>query len=627
MSEGSSSADPEGAGTPGTEVDPLVGTVIADRYRVDAQLGVGGMGAVYRAEHVLMRKPVAVKVLHREMTVMDEVVKRFEREAIAAGRIDHPNVTVATDFGKLEDGSFYLVLEYVPGRSLTQAMAEGPMPVERALFIARQVAAGLAAAHAAGIVHRDLKPDNIMLIERGGTKDFVKVLDFGIAKISAEASGGAQLTRIGSVFGTPAYMAPEQAAGQPVDHRADLYSLGLVLYEMLAGHAAFEAEELVALLTKQLTEPPPPLPDTVDPEVAALVMQLLEKDPNARPQSAAELVSIIDARLGPQALQPDSSVAGAASARVAPVATAVTADDVPASLRRPPVAAAAKAAPAPRAGPGAVAELARRVLGGDSLRIAGRDVPLWLLGAAVGAVFMGGALTLGVLRASGGGGGAASHAPQPAPELGAVIAKAEEGDRPAIDALLARPEKGRTAGEWMAIGKGHSRLAEDQLAVEAFQHAVTLDPELVHDKAMLHAVRRAADDDAAQKLAFELAAGPLGAEGADLLFDVWASTSEKTQTTALAKALLDKDDVRSHASDSLRVALELRRATRCEDVKRLLPSAKENGDERVLRRLTQLASRKGCGFLGLSDCFPCLRQDDELSDAQKAVQLRKAPRF
>src|SRR5215471_1534173 len=166
MSE-TDAAEPETSGEPEAEVDPLLGSVIADRYRVDEKLGVGGMGAVYRAEHVLMKKPVAVKVLHREMTTMKEVVKRFELEAIAAGRIDHPNVAVATDFGKLPDGAFYLVLEYVRGRSLTDLIStEAPLGVERSLMIARQVAAGLGAAHAAGIVHRDLKPDNVMLIER-----------------------------------------------------------------------------------------------------------------------------------------------------------------------------------------------------------------------------------------------------------------------------------------------------------------------------------------------------------------------------------------------------------------------------------------------------------------------------
>src|ERR1041384_4722302 len=158
MSGPDSSEVPEQSGQPDEESgpDPLLGTVIADRYRVDEKLGVGGMGAVYRAEHVLMRKPVAVKVLHREMTVVGEVVKRFEREAIAAGRIDHPNVTVATDFGKLEDGAFYLVLEYVPGKSLSAAIKEGPFSVERALFITRQVAA----APAAGPAPRTVSPDS-----------------------------------------------------------------------------------------------------------------------------------------------------------------------------------------------------------------------------------------------------------------------------------------------------------------------------------------------------------------------------------------------------------------------------------------------------------------------------------
>ncbi|MBM4363233.1 MAG: serine/threonine protein kinase, partial [Deltaproteobacteria bacterium] len=288
----------------------LVGTVIAERYRVDAELGVGGMGAVYRGEHVLMRKPVAIKVLHRGLTVLDEVVRRFEREAIAAGRIDHPNVATATDFGKLPGGAFYLVLEYVAGRSLARVREEdGRFAPERALGVARQIARALAAAHGAGIVHRDLKPDNVMLIERGGSRDFVKVLDFGIAKISADGpDGGGQLTRLGAVFGTPAYMAPEQAAGQPVDARADLYSLGHVLYEMLAGRAAFESDDVVALLSKQLTQPPPPLPEDVPEEVVALTLRLLEKDPGARPQTADDVAGAIDALLGSDEPVPGSRV-------------------------------------------------------------------------------------------------------------------------------------------------------------------------------------------------------------------------------------------------------------------------------------------------------------------------------
>ncbi len=194
--------------------ESLVGTVLAGRYRIEHLLGSGGMGSVYRAEHVLMRKACAVKVLHREMTQVKEVVARFEREAVAAARIEHPNVATATDFGQLENGSFYLVLEFIEGKSLSRLIADvGPLPEARALLITRQIADALAAAHGAGIVHRDLKPDNVMLVAKDGANDFVKVLDFGIAKISIEEPGPDQqaLTRLNTVMGTPEYMAPEQA--------------------------------------------------------------------------------------------------------------------------------------------------------------------------------------------------------------------------------------------------------------------------------------------------------------------------------------------------------------------------------------------------------------------------------
>jgi hypothetical protein len=608
------------------EEDPLVGTVIAERYRIDELLGVGGMGAVYRAEHVLMRKAVAVKVLHREMTFQEEVVKRFEREAIAAGRIDHPNVTVATDFGKIESGAFYLVLEYVPGKSLTDVLEEETLSLGRSLFIAKQVAAGLGAAHAAGIVHRDLKPDNVMLIERGATKDFVKVLDFGIAKVTAEGSGS-PLTRLGSVFGTPAYMAPEQAAGQAVDHRADLYSLGLVLYEMVAGRAAFDSTDVVQLLAKQLTEPPPPLPDTVDPEVASLIATLVEKDPNARVQTADELVLRLEHLLAARGLAPESSVLGVPSSRAAiassaAIATAPTyAGDLPAPTTQPRTP---EAAPARSAVP--VPSMLLRVLGGESVHVAGRDIPLWLFGAAVGAVFMGAVLVL-ALPHGGAVQVAQNKAAPPAPELGPIIRRAEAGDKDAVAELEARPEAARSAGEWMAIGKGHALFAEYPASLAAFKRAAEMDPSLTSDTVMLHLVRRAADGDTTVKPALELAAGPLGAGGADILFDVWASTNDKTDTTQLAKSLLDRDDVLAHASPSLRVALELRRATKCDDVKRLLPDAKEHADERATRRLTQLGSRHGCGFLGLADCFPCIRQNDDLSDASHAAAGRPAPKF
>ncbi len=273
----------------------LIGRVLADRYRVERLLGSGGMGSVYRAEHVLMKKAVALKVLHREMTYHPEVVARFEREAVAAARIGHPHVAAAMDCGKLDDGSFYIVLEYVDGKSLRTLIDEGPIALERALGVAAQMAEGLAAAHAAGIVHRDLKPDNVMLVQQGESQDFAKILDFGIAKVDGpEGTQGTPdsqraLTRVGAVMGTAGYMAPEQALGQSVDQRADMYAFGVVLYEMIAGKMPYVADEAAQILAKQLTEPPAPLPDGAPAGLRALIDKLLEKSPDGRIQTAAEL--------------------------------------------------------------------------------------------------------------------------------------------------------------------------------------------------------------------------------------------------------------------------------------------------------------------------------------------------
>ncbi len=273
------------------------GTLIAGRYRVLGFIGAGGMGAVYRAEHVHMRKTVALKLLLPEFVKVEEVVQRFEREAIAAGRIDHPNVVAASDFGKLDDGSFYLVLEYVDGTSLRALLANGALPAVRALHIARQTALALGAAHAAGVVHRDLKPDNIMLVPAPEGGDRVKVLDFGIARVAPPGQGrdSTQLTRVGVVMGTIAYMSPEQATGQAVDERADLYSLGVMLYEMIAGVVPFDAELPSQVLARQLVEAPPALPEGTPPPLAELVYALMEKKPEDRPASAQAVLERLNA--------------------------------------------------------------------------------------------------------------------------------------------------------------------------------------------------------------------------------------------------------------------------------------------------------------------------------------------
>jgi serine/threonine-protein kinase len=296
----------EGAGPTKESTDPRIGTVLADRYRLNRLLGRGGMGKVYAAEHVLMHKRLAVKVLHRDLTRVPEVVARFEREAMAAANIDHPNVAAATDFGKLPDGAVFLVLEYVQGRSLREAIDAGPMPATRALHIAHQIASTLAAAHQLDIVHRDLKPENVMLVEKGGDTDFVKVLDFGIAKVPfSEVSErgslrpGEKITKAGMVFGTPEYMAPEQALGQAVDGRADLYSLGIITFEMLAGVRPYISATQVGILGQQLSFPVPRVSDrapdvSVPPQVEVLLQKLLQKEASERYASAEQVVEAIE---------------------------------------------------------------------------------------------------------------------------------------------------------------------------------------------------------------------------------------------------------------------------------------------------------------------------------------------
>jgi len=273
--------------------DPLVGTLIANRFQVEDLIGQGGMGKVYRARHLALDRPIVLKMLKPQLLEDPTLVGRFEREAKAASRLNHPNVIQVLDFGRLEnDGTLYIVMEYVQGKDLRLVLRdEWPLGEERLCDIMAQVCSALGEAHVNNVIHRDLKPENIMVEARRDQPDHVKVLDFGIAKILDSDSPG--LTRHDVVCGTPQYMAPEQATGSALDERSDLYAVGVILYQMTTGHLPFDGANSMEVLTRHVNEPPVPprqrQPDApISEAMERLILRALSKDPAKRPQTAEQ---------------------------------------------------------------------------------------------------------------------------------------------------------------------------------------------------------------------------------------------------------------------------------------------------------------------------------------------------
>ena len=274
--------------------DSLVGTVVGGRFQVEELIGQGGMGKVYRARHLTLDKAVCLKMLKPALLEDPTLVGRFEREAKAASRLNHPNSIAVLDFGRLEErgGTLYIAMEYVHGKDLRLVLRDDwPLSEERIARIMAQVLGALGEAHAQSVIHRDLKPENIMVEQRRAQPDFVKVLDFGIAKILDSDLPG--LTRSDVVCGTPQYMAPEQATGAALDARCDLYAVGVMLYQLVTGHLPFDGANSMEVLTKHVNElPTPPSrrspPVNISPAMESIILRAMAKDPNQRPQTALE---------------------------------------------------------------------------------------------------------------------------------------------------------------------------------------------------------------------------------------------------------------------------------------------------------------------------------------------------
>ncbi|MFH1809917.1 MAG: protein kinase [Pseudomonadota bacterium] len=354
--------------TKASDADPLLGRIFARNFRIEKLLGVGGMGKVYKAVQLSLDKPVVLKVLHPHYTNDETLVHRFHREARAASRLNHPNSISIIDFGQDEDGTLFMAMEFLGGRDLfTMLQQDDPIAESRIAHVLMQVCSALADAHAQGVIHRDLKPENIMVEDRRGQRDFVKVLDFGIAKI--QDGGGAKetraLTAAGMVCGTPEYMAPEQARGEELDPRTDIYALGVMMYQLVTAQLPFQADNAIGIVTKHIVEKPVPprqaYPDrNISAELEAIILRCMVKKREERFQTVLELS---------EALAPIAARADGAPVRTAPPIAATAATEAGAEL-------------APRT-TGPVAGRADS-LGSDAPAGAGRGRLFAIGGAAVG---------------------------------------------------------------------------------------------------------------------------------------------------------------------------------------------------------------------------------------------------
>lgn len=607
------------------EAAALLGSLISGRYRIHELIGQGGMGAVYRGEQVHLRKRVAIKVLRPNTRKLPALVARFEREAVAGAHIHHPNVVSAIDFGQLDDGSYFLVLEYVEGTPLKSAMSGGPLAATRAVAIARQIASALQAAHDKGILHRDVKPQNILLDTQGQ----VKLIDFGLAKVNvdelpsesrAKAPPTPALTVAGVIFGTLAYLAPEAVRGmEAVDARGDLYALGIVLYEMIAGRHPLDADDPVALFKLHRSEDAPPIhtraPEVnVHPQLEQIVMRLIQRDPERRYGSAAEVIAALDEVLvvleGAQPAPAAPSRTGQLPALGSPSAAALPSPSATTPLPSPSAPASYEAlgalgAPGARSSPGAP-----RAPAGTRPTVS-PTLPAFMPFAAAGVGLAIVALVAFLLLRH----GKNDAAP-------AAIASATATALPVAPPASAPPEiDGLDAAGWRAQ-LGHAVATRKWLTgADAVLALAKLDPKLLTSRGaredVLSAVAGIAfekDNEAADQI-FEVLTNGLGSDGLDVLFDLVRARGN-TRAGQRAADIMARPEVMARASTALKVYADLRKAT-CAGKRELFGRAAKEGDERALYELQMLHGTR-CRSKNDPCCFRDDKAIEETIDAMKA---------
>jgi serine/threonine-protein kinase len=576
------------------------------------------MGCVYLAEHIAIRRPLALKLLHPEVEAIDGISERFQREAFAIGRVDHPNCVNVSDFGQLEDGTLYMVLEVLDGVPLVDLLGtEHRIEWKRSLHIARHVLSALAYAHGTGIVHRDVKPENVILVEQDGDRDFAKILDFGIAKLFDDAhveAGSPGLTQLGVTMGTPTYIAPEQAFGQPVDARADLYSLSVMLFEMIAGVPPFEAEEVLALLTMHATAEVPRIGDVaprvrVPREVEAMIRQGLEKKKEDRIQSAVEYIAQIDEALGRESLAPELI-----SVRAGP--------DVP---DRPSWVEGARAR----------AQDIRRTLAPVVARavteiqaIPKQRSRRQILGIGTGVV----ALLALLLVAFGSSGPdylpTRTHLPLVPPKHGPeaeTAAEMLERGQPKEAAAYLRSQGGKVRKEpyaQLVLGHAHASAQRNVEALRAYGRAIALEQSLSKDKLLrtnldlMLGKKEPRVIDAALDLLGALVRDADDGKAEDELVRM-ASTDEHLYTRQHAMAVADEVGLGDPIDRLSSYTLDLKQGNSCADRRDAVAKLRALGDKRAIPALRQARSRtRTAGLLKRkTNANACLR-----TDAEEAVQ-------
>jgi serine/threonine protein kinase len=523
------------------------GRVVAGRYLVLDKLGEGGMGVVYVAEHVHLKKRVAFKVIHPDLAAHEELLLRFKREALATGQLDHPHIAAAIDFGELEGGGAFMVMPLVRGHSLQQELDKGgQLEPRRVARLAAQIADALSAAHAVGIVHRDLKPDNVLLEQRSDGSEAAKVLDFGVASLAGRPEGlsvdARPLTQAGTILGTPGYMSPEQASAGEVDHRTDLYALGVIVWELCRGERLFDGSTITEIFSKQFKTIPAALELGLAPtgrELSALVARLLAWDKNARPASAAE----VREALRRIAELPDSSLSQLALPDLSSLARAGVARGLSSLARyRRHIAAAL-------VGLALFLFFSLRGNGDDTAQLAPETEP---------------APT------------AASVAPDEQPSNEKREARRERDEQQAREARTAR----ETRAEREARSLREAKSKEDEPAIADD----TLEPRAVRTKPLpsLPAVF---------------------VEPADQLL---TSKSRETRRS-VAKRITRSRGV----PPFLALAAEMELTDRCAEKKQVLSAMRNELDPRVLPALERLAEqpKRGCGLLNMLDCLSCMRRE------------------